>query len=109
VRLLLLKVAEAKEREMKRTRKKHGAAFKAKVAIAAIRGDQTVAELAIRYGVHPNQIHKWRKALLNGATSVFEPSGGGRDKADEALVSELYAKIGELTVERDFLSRRSGP
>ena len=94
---------------MKRIRKKHSAAFKAKVALAAIRGDQTVAELASRFGVHPNQIHKWRKLLVDGAGSVFEPGRGGRDKADEALVSELYAKIGEIAVERDFLSRRSGP
>lgn len=94
---------------MKRTRKKHSAEFKAKVALAAIRGDQTVAELASRFGVHSNQIHKWKKSLLDGATSVFEPGRSGRDKAEAALVSELYEKIGELTVERDFLSRRSGP
>ena len=93
---------------MKRTRKKHSAAFKAKVALVAIRGDQTVAEVASRFGVHPNQIHKWKKSLVDGAGSVFEPGQGGRNKTDEALVSELYAKIGELTVERDFLSRKSG-
>ncbi len=94
---------------MKRTRKKHSSEFKAKVALAAIRGDQTVSELAGRYGVHPNQIHKWKRSLVDGAGSVFEPGRVGRDKADEALVSELYGKIGELTVERDFLLRRSGP
>ena len=93
---------------MKGTRRKHGAAFKAKVALAAIRGDQTIAELASRFGVHPNQIHKWKKAVLDNAGSVFEADRSARDRADAALVLELYAKIGELTVERDFLSRRSG-
>ncbi len=77
---------------MKQTRRKHTAAFKAKVALAALKDDRTVPDPARRFGVHPNQIYKWKKALLDDAASVFESGDGGRDKGDEALVSELYEK-----------------
>ena len=96
---------------MAHVRKKHGVDFKAKVALSALREDGTVAELSSRYGVHASQIHAWKKTALDGVPSLFarstsEPSGASA--ADEARLALLYAKIGELTVERDFFRKRSG-
>jgi transposase-like protein len=96
---------------MTNVRKKHGIDFKAKVALSALREDGTVAELSSRYGVHASQIHAWKKTVVEGVLSLFarstaEPSGAS--VADEARLALLYAKIGELTVERDFFRKRSG-
>lgn len=92
---------------MKTHRRKHSPAFKAKVALAALKGDKTIAELASLYQVHPNQIHNWKKQLLNQAEQVFESGNEANGKAD-AEVQELYAKIGQLTMERDFLAKGLG-
>jgi transposase len=94
---------------MKRTRQNHNAAYKAKVALAAIRGDRTIAELASEFGVHPNQIYNWKKQLLDGAASVFEGGGSAAEAAaSEAQVDVLYRQIGQLKVENDFLARKLG-
>ena len=93
---------------MKRTRQKHSAAFKAKVALAAIKGDRTVAELAVHFGVHPNQIHNWKKQLLDGAVSVFEGGVSAGGTTNEGQVDLLYRQIGQLKVENDFLARKLG-
>lgn len=84
---------------MKRTRRNHGAEFKAKVALAAIRGDKTLAELSEHFGVHANQIAEWKKQLQAQASSVF----GGLKPKPEPDLKLLHAKIGELTLENDFL------
>jgi transposase len=93
---------------MKQSRQKHSATFKAKVALAALKGDRTVGELAGEFSVHPSQIHGWKKALLDGAAGVFGNGSECDDKISETQVGELYRQIGQLKVENDFLARRLG-
>lgn len=90
-----------------RTRRQISAALKAKIALEALREQATVADLAQRYQVHPNQIYTWKKQLQDQAARAFE-SGGNAPADHEREIERLHAKIGELIVERDFLARRSG-
>ena len=86
---------------MKRTRKNHAPGFKAKVAMAAIKGDKTLAELAEHFEVHPNQVSEWKQQLQKSATEVF--GGPSKSRAAEHDLKVLHAKIGQLTLENDFL------
>lgn len=88
-----------------RQRKKYSPDFKARVALAAIKGDATVAELASRYEVHPNLIAQWKRKAVESLAEVFASNRGRRGASEEARIRELHAKIGELTVERDFLAK----
>lgn len=77
--------------------------------LAAAQGEQTAAELASRFGVHPTMIHQWKRALLEGASGVFERGSRRKPEVDEAQLQALHAKIGELAVANDFLSRKLKP
>jgi len=90
---------------MQNKRRKFGAAFKAKVALAATKGDRTMAELAGEFGVHPNQITKWKKRLLEGASEIFSNGDRGSLRQQEALTDRLYQQIGQLKVELDWLKK----
>ncbi len=92
---------------MKRSRRNHSSKFKARIALEAMRGDATLAELASRHGVHATQIATWRKQLLEHAAEVFD--NGNPAAADaERQIRDLQAKVGEITMERDFLSGALG-
>jgi transposase len=102
VLLLYTKTIIERSSEMaKRPRRNHAAAFKAKVALEAIKGEQTLVELSERFQVHPNQIAEWKKVLLEKAPEVFDK---GSHPGKEPDIKELHAKIGQLAMENDFLS-----
>ena len=90
----------------KRPRRNHSPAFKAKVALAAVRGEKTLAELAQQYDVHPNLINQWRSRLLEGAADVFGAEASAVEPGVDLTV--LHAKIGELTLANDFLAGALG-
>lgn len=94
---------------MRRPRRNHSPAFKARVALDALRGEKTVAELAKLHDVHPHQITSWKNELLGRAAEIFGGAAGGTDPAaDREKIRELHAKIGELSMENDFLERVLG-
>ncbi len=86
-------------------RRNYSTDFKAKVALAAIRGDGTMAELASRYDIHPNMIAKWKRQALSGMKEGFGRNAQRRDRGREAEIKTLQAKVGEPIVERDFLAK----
>jgi transposase len=92
----------------KRPRRNHTPAFKAKVALAAVRGDKTLAELAQPFDLHPNQITQWKAQLLDGAAGVFGSESRTDGNGPAINVTVLHAKIGELTLENDFLAGALG-
>ena len=90
------------------TRKRYSADFKAKVAIEAIRGDLTIAQLTAKYGIHQTLINSWKKQASEGLSTVFESKPEADEKSRETELEKLHAKIGQLIVERDFLVKVSG-
>ena len=93
---------------MRRKRRALPAEFKAKVALAALRGDLTLNEVAAKYEVHANQVSIWKKQLLEAAKEFFSDRRGHRQKSEEELVAELYRQIGQLKVELDWLKKKVG-
>jgi transposase len=89
---------------MSKKRNRYSAEFKAKVALAALRNDETIAELAARFGVHPTMINTWKRSLAENAAEIFQK--GKSKKQNEPQIDELYRQIGKLQVERDFLSKK---
>ena len=90
---------------MGKKRKIHSPEFKAKVALAALKNEETAAQLASRFGVHPTMISTWKRQLLDGAADLFDKGHKSRKDA-EAQTAELFRQIGQLKVENDFLSRK---
>ena len=92
----------------KTKRKRYSAEFKAKVALEAIKGEQTISELGSRYGIHPNMITTWKRQAIENMATAFSSKAERARSADDAHIKDLHAKIGQLTVERDFLAKAFG-
>jgi len=92
----------------KSKRKRYSAEFKAKIALEALKGEETAAQLASRYGVHPSQVTQWKSQAKDGMAEVFLGKADRNERDHESEVKELHAKIGQLTVERDFLAKAFG-
>ena len=93
---------------MKQNRRKHSPSFKARAVLEALKGEETIAELANRFEVHPSQIHKWKNSLAEGAAGIFGDDQNQKKKDNASLVAQLYQQIGQLKVERDFLDKALG-
>lgn len=93
---------------MKSNRKQHSAELKAKVALAALRGDRTVNELAAHFGVHPTLVGKWKKQAQDALPEVFSNGRARKDKTDKELRDQLYQQIGQMKVELDWLKKKTG-
>jgi len=92
---------------MRNLRRQHSSAFKAKVALEAVKGEKTIAQLSSEFGVHPNQIRQWKKQLLQELPGIFSKKRKRTEKDAEQLESELYRQIGQLKVELDWLKKKS--
>ena len=93
---------------MKESRRKHSPEFKARVALEALKGEETIAQLASRFEVHPSQVRKWKMEMAEGAAGVFGDDREQMKRDDESLVAKLYQEIGQLKVEKDFLEKALG-
>ena len=89
-------------------KKNHTSEFKAKVALAAMREDRTMSELASRYGVHPIQIGRWKKTAVDGLPRVFDGKVTPEERERKALIERLYGKIGEIEMENDWIKKKLG-
>jgi len=101
-------ITSSGDRFMKNKRRNHSAQFKAKVALAAVKGDKTIAELASEFDVHPNQIAQWKKQLLQSVQDIFSRSRQRDKLKQDELTEHLYQQIGQLKVELDWLKKKSG-
>jgi transposase-like protein len=94
-----------RSKKLKKNRKQYSPDFKAKVAMEALKGQETIAELAIRFEVHPTQITKWKRELIAGAGNIFGADPNKKIKDEKGLINQLYQQIGQLKVEKDFLEK----